>query len=156
MLDLEQIEAAVKMLSVEKKIPKETLIEIIEAALRTAYKKDYGHRDEEVNVTLNFKEGTIDIEVEKTIVEEVENSYTEISLEEVGGADSGFSIGDVVELDVTDEVMKDGGESFGRIASQAARQVISQKLGDSEKEKIYDLFKDRQGEVINMKVEIVE
>jgi len=156
MLDLEQIEAAVKMLSEEKKIPKETLIEIIEAALRTAYKKDYGHRDEEVNVTLNFKEGTIDIEVEKTVVEEVENAYMEISLEEIGGADSGFSVGDVVELDVTDEVMKDGGESFGRIASQAARQVIIQKLGDSEKEKIYDLFKDRQGEVINMKVDIVE
>lgn len=156
MLDLEQIEQAIKLMSVEKKIPRETLIEIIEAALRTAYKKDYGHRDEEVNVTLNFEDGTIDIEVEKTIVEEVENSYMEISLEEVGGAESGFSIGDVVEIDVTDEVMKDGWESFGRIASQAARQVIIQKLGDSEKQRIYDLFKDKQGEVINMKVEIVE
>ena len=156
MLDLEQIEAAIKMLSVEKKIPKETLVEIIEAALRTAYKKDYGHKDEEVNVALNFEEGSIDIEIEKTVVENVENPYMEISLEEVGGAESGFNIGDVVEIDVTDEVMKDGGESFGRIASQAARQVIIQKLGDSEKEKIYDLFKDKQGEVINMKVEIVE
>lgn len=156
MLDLEQIEQAIKLMSVEKKIPRETLIEIIEAALRTAYKKDYGHKDEEVNVTLNFEDGTIDIEVEKTIVEEVENSYMEISLEEVGGAESGFSVGDVVEIDVTDEVMKDGWESFGRIASQAARQVIIQKLGDSEKQRIYDLFQDKQGEVINMKVEIVE
>ncbi len=107
MLDLEQIEAAIKMLSVEKKIPKETLTGIIEAALRTAYKKDYGHKDEEVNVSLNFEEGTIDIEVEKEIVEEVEIPYMEISLEEVGGAESGFSIGDVVEIDVTDEIMKD-------------------------------------------------
>jgi len=52
--------------------------------------------------------------------------------------------------------MKDWGESFGRIASQAARQVIIQKLWDSEKEKIYELFKDKQGTIINLKVDLVE
>ena len=141
------------MISAEKKIPKERLVEIIEAAIKTAYKKDYGTKDDNVNVKLNLKEATIEISLEKTVVKEVENEATEISLEDA----EGFEEGDVVELDVTDEVMQwEWAESFGRIASQAARQVIIQKIGETEKEKIYDLFADKQGQVINMKIDLVE
>jgi len=157
MLDLKAIEAGIKMISKEKNIPEEKIKEIIESALKTAYKKDYSqHRDEVVNVNLNFDTYEIDIELEKTVVKEVENPGLEISFEELGDDAEGFEEGDVIELDVTDEVMKDWGESFGRIASQAARQVIIQKLGDTEKEKIYELFKDKQGELIHVKVEMVE
>ncbi len=153
MLDIKQIEMAVTMIAKEKKIPEQKITEIIEAALKTAYKKDYGHRDEEVNVKLDFENETIEISVEKTVVKEVENEYTEISMEEA----EGFDEWDVIELDVTDEVMnEENAEAFGRIASQAARQVIIQKISDSEKEKIYDLFEGREGEVVNMKVEMVE
>ena len=53
----------------KKKIPKETLIDIIEAAIKTAYKKDYGHRDEEVNVKLDFENDSIEIAVEKNCYE---------------------------------------------------------------------------------------
>jgi N utilization substance protein A len=87
MLDIKKIEAAITMISTEKKIPKERLTEIIESAIKTAYKKDYGHRDEEVNVTLNFKEEKIEIAIEKTVVKEVENSDLEISINEVEGFD---------------------------------------------------------------------
>ena len=77
--------------------------------------------------------------------------------EELGDAADSYKEGDIIELDVTDEVMnEDNAESFGRIASQAARQVIIQKIGDSEKEKIYDLFVGKEGEIVNLKVEIVE
>ena len=85
MLDLKQIQMAVTMIAKEKKIPEEKIIDIIEAALKTAYKKDYGNKDEEVNVKLDFENEAIEISLEKTVVKEVENEYTEISLEEAEG-----------------------------------------------------------------------
>jgi len=157
MLDIKQIEQAVNLISAEKKIPKEKLVEIIEAAIKTAYKKDYGKRDEEVNVKINFETESLEIAIEKTVVKEVENPALEISFEELWDDAENFSEGDVIELDVTDEVnLEDAAESFGRIAAGAARQVIIQKIGDSEKEKIYDLFEWKEGQIVNMKVEIVE
>lgn len=157
MLDIKQIEQAVNIISVEKQIPAEKIIEIIEAAIKTAYKKDYGDKDEEVNVKIDLVEQTMTINVEKTVVKVVENPAIEISFEELGDDAGSFSEGDIVEIDVTDVVnSEENAEVFGRIASQAARQVIIQKIGDSEKEKIYDLFEGKEGEIINMKIEIVE
>ncbi|MDD4151244.1 MAG: transcription termination factor NusA [Candidatus Gracilibacteria bacterium] len=157
MIDLKKIEAAVNLISAEKKIPKEKLVDIIESAIKTAYKKDYGNRDENVSVKLDIENGNIEITIEKTLVKEVVNPSLEISFEELGDDAEGFKEGDTIEIDVTDEVMsKDLESSFGRIASQAARQVIIQKIGDSEKEKTYELFRGREGEVISMKVELIE
>lgn len=157
MLDVKKIEQAVNVISAEKKIPKEKIVEIIEAAIRTAYKKDYWKREEEVNVKINFETETLEINVEKTVVKEVTNPALEISFEELWASEWDFEEWDVVELDVTDEIMKkDWWESFWRIASQAARQVIIQKIGDSEKEKIYELFEWKEGEIVNMKVDMVE
>jgi len=157
MLDIQKIEAAINMISAEKNIPRERLIDIIESAIKTAYKKDYGSKDENVNVTLDFENNRIEIAIEKEVVKEVEDPATQVSFEELGEDAGDFEEGDIVEFDVTDEVMKgEGAESFGRIASQAARQVIIQKIGETEKEKIYELFKDKEGQVINMKIDLVE
>jgi N utilization substance protein A len=90
-------------------------------------------------------------------VKEVTNPSLEISFEELWDAADDYNEWDIIELDVTDEINgDDNGESFWRIASQAARQVIIQKIGDSEKEKIYDLFEWKEGQIINMKVDMVE
>lgn len=156
MLDIKKIEAAINMISAEKKIPKEKLIEIIEAAIRTAYKKDYGYKDEKVNVHLNLESWEIEITVEKILVKEVQNPALEISFEELGDDAEWFQEGDTIELDMTDDVMGDNAEAFWRIASQAARQVIIQKIGDTEKEKIYDIFVGKEGTVVSMKVDLVE
>ena len=157
MLDLKQIEQAINIISLEKKIPKEKLIEIIEAAIKTAYKKDYSSKDEEVNVKLDMENYVMEITIEKTVVKEVTNPSLEISFEDLWDDAWDYSEWDIIEIDVSDEINGDDGwESFWRIASQAARQVIIQKIGDSEKEKIYDLFEWKEGQVINMKVEIVE
>jgi len=142
------------MIAAEKKLPKEKLVEIIEAALKTAYKKDFGNKDENVNVHFDLESGELEISVEKTIVETVEDESLEISISEID--DNDFAIWDVIEIDVTEEVLSQDGDVFGRIASQAARQVIIQKVADSEKEKIYDLFVDKEGEVVNMRVNMVE
>jgi N utilization substance protein A len=108
MLDLKAIEAGIKMISAEKNISEEKIKEIIESALKTAYKKDYSqYKDEVVNVNLDFETYQIEIEVEKTVVKEVENAGLEISFEELGDDAGNFSEGDIIELDVTEEVMKD-------------------------------------------------
>lgn len=156
MFDVKQIQAAINMIAAEKKLPKEKLVEVIEAAIKTAYKKDFGSKDENVNVHFDLESGELEISVEKTVVKVVENPDTEISFEELGDDAEGFSEGDVIELDMTDEVLNHEGDVFGRIASQAARQVIIQKIGDSEKEKIFELFSGKEGEVINMRVDLVE
>ncbi|NVP17591.1 transcription termination factor NusA [Candidatus Gracilibacteria bacterium] len=157
MLNVKQINQAITLISKEKNISKEKLIEIIEAAIKTAYKKDYGNKDEEVNVKLDLENESLQVTVEKTLVSEVTNPALEISFEELGEDAEGFVEGDIIELDVTDEIQNDdNGESFGRIASQAARQVIIQKMGESEKEKIYELFEGKQGQIVSVKIDIVE
>ena len=80
MIDIRKIEAVINQIAAEKKIPRERLVEIIESAIKTAYKKDFGNKDSEVNVHLDFETGAIEISVEKTIVETVENPDTEMTL----------------------------------------------------------------------------
>ena len=156
MLDIQKIQAAINMIAAEKKLPKQKLVEVIEAAIKIAYKKDFWSKDEEVNVHFDLENWTLEILVEKTIVEKVTQPSLEISLEELWDDGEGFEIWDVIELDITDEVLSKDGDIFGRIASQAARQVIIQKVADSEKEKIYDLFVGKEWEVINMRIDMVE
>lgn len=154
MLDLQKIEAAINAVSAEKKIPKEKLVEIIEHAIKTAYRRDYASKDANVHVHLDLQSGTIEISIEKTIVENVTDPHLEISYEEIGGADSGYALGETVEIDVSDDILDS--EGFWRIASQAAKQVIVQKIGETEKEKLYHLFKDKEDTIVSMRVELVE
>ncbi len=157
MLDVKKIEAAINQIASEKKIPKETLVDIIESAIKTAYKKDYGSKDENAIVKLDLEAGTIEITVEKTLVKEVTNPATEISFDELGEDAEWYEEWEMIEIDMTDEVLNSSlWESFWRIASQAARQVIIQKIGDTEKQKIYELFKDKVGQSISMKVVMME
>ncbi len=157
MLDVKKIEAAIQQISNEKKISKETLIDIIESAIKTAYKKDYGSKDENVVVKLDLEAGTIEISVEKTLVREVTNPALEIGFEDLWEDADGFEEWEIIEIDMTDDVLNSSfGEAFWRIASQAARQVIIQKIGDTEKQKIYDLFKDKVGQSLSMKVVMIE
>lgn len=154
MLDLQNIQSAIDIISTEKKIPKEKLVEIIEHAIKTAYKRDFASKDSEVNVHLDMNTGKLEISILKEVVEEVEDDDSEISYEEIGGADSGYEIGDMVELDVSDDI--ESFDDFGRIAAQAAKNVIVQKIGETEKEKLYHLFKDKEDTIVGMRVELVE
>lgn len=157
MLDLKEIKLAINFMAKEKNIEKEKIIEIIEAAIKTAYKKDYWNKDEEVNVKLDLENESLEVTVEKTVVKEVTNPALEISFDDLWDEAENFSEWDVIEIDVTDEIQDwKIWDSFWRIASQAARQVIIQKIGDTEKEKIYELFEWKQGQIINVKIELVE
>lgn len=154
MIDIQKLNAALETVSAEKKIPKEKLVEIIESAIKIAYKRDYASKEAEVNVHLDMQTGKLEISITKEIVEEVMDDDLEISYEEIGGAESGYEIGDMVEIDVSDDI--ESFDDFGRIAAQAARNVIVQKISDTEKEKLYNLFKDKEDTIVGMRVELIE
>lgn len=157
MLDFNAIDQAINIVSVEKNIPKEKLLEIIEQAVKMAYKRDYASKEANVNVSIDLAAEKMEITIEKEIVatdDDIEDEDLQISYDEIGGAESGYEIGDMVELDVSDDIINS--DSFGRIASQVAKQVIVQKISETEKEKIYHLFKDKVGEIVSMKVDSIE
>ena len=156
MLDLKKISEAINYIAQEKKIPKEELVEVIESAIKTAYKKDFLNKDAELSVKIDLKKKSIEIIVEKEVVRNVTNTNTQISYDELGEDAEDYKEWDIVEIDETDNILNKVWDSFGRIASGAARQVIIQKISDAEKNKIYNLLKDKVGEMISMKVELVE
>lgn len=131
---------AIDALEKEKDISKDILIEAIESALVSAYKKNYG-TSQNVRVNIDRDEGDIDVFMRKDVVEEVYDDMIEISLEEALEIDPRYEIGDVVEYQVTPR-------DFGRIAAQTAKQVVVQRIREAERGMIFDDYITRQGEII--------
>ena len=125
----------------EKGIDKARVIAAIESALLTAAKKRYGH-GENIQVEVDPDSGEISIVSKKTIAETVTDSKTEISLDEArlidGEAEMGDEIGSLIEM-----------EEFGRIAAQAAKQVICQKVREAEWESVEKEYSKRQGDLVH-------
>lgn len=124
----------------EKGISKDVLIEAIESALVSAYKKNYGTA-QNVRVSIDREEGDVDVLMRRDVVDEVEDEFTEISLEEALEIDPRYEVGDVVEYQVTPK-------DFGRIAAQTAKQVVVQRIREAERGMIFDNYIDRQGDLI--------
>ncbi|MGI6513436.1 MAG: transcription termination/antitermination protein NusA [Syntrophomonadaceae bacterium] len=135
----ELIQALVE-LEKERGIPKEVLIDAIESALKTAYKKNFGS-SQNVEVQMNSETGDVKVFSRKTVAEEVSDVKTEISLEEARLIDSGVQMGDEIEVEVTPS-------NFGRIAAQTAKQVVIQRLREAERNVIYDEYSSREGEIV--------
>ena len=131
---------AICALEKEKDISKDILIEAIESALVSAYKKNYG-TSQNVRVNIDRELGDIDVFMRKDVVEEVEDDMIEISLEEALEIDTRYEVGDVVEYQVTPR-------DFGRIAAQTAKQVVVQRIREAERGMIFDDYIGRQGEII--------
>ncbi len=144
-----QFQAAINQLCSEKNLPKEEVLESIKAALKTAYKKDYGNRDQDIEVDLSDSGETSTIYQVFEVVEKVEDEDLEMSKKEALKYEKKVKIGDHVRVDVTPM-------EFGRIAAQSAKQVILQKLQESERNIMYDNFKDRENELINSQVHRVQ
>src|SRR5210317_197708 len=144
-----QFQAAINQLCSEKNLPKEEVLESIKAALKTAYKKDYGNREQDIEVELSESGENATIYQVMEVVEEVEDEDLEISPKEALKYEKSAKIGDMIRIDVTPM-------EFGRIAAQNAKQVILQKLQESERKIMYDNFKDRENELINAQVHRVQ
>jgi len=131
---------AISYLEKEKGIDKETLFEALEAALISAYKKNFKSSNN-VEVIFDEENGTMNIHAKKTVVEEVENEQEEISLEDAKEINLAYEIGDVVDVEVTPK-------NFGRIAAQAAKQVVTQRVREAERGVIYNEYIDREEDVM--------
>lgn len=140
---------ALNELCEEKNLPKEVILETVKAALRAAYRKDYGNRDQNVDVELNDTGNFATVYLLKDVVEDVENEDLQISVKDAKEYKKNPKVGDVVKIDVTPA-------SYGRIAAQSAKQVILQRLQEAEREMMYEAFKDRENELINALVHRVD
>ncbi|GLH63215.1 transcription termination factor NusA [Parageobacillus sp. G301] len=132
----------------EKGISKEVVMEAIEAAIISAYKRNFGQA-QNVRVDLNTETGTIRVFARKEVVDEVNDPRLEISLEEAQRINPNYQIGDVLELEVTPK-------DFGRIAAQTAKQVVTQRVREAERSVIYAEFVDREEDIMTGIVQRVD
>lgn len=140
---------AIEDLEKEKHISKEILLEAIESALVSAYKKNYG-TSQNVRVDINEETGDINVYMRMDVVsdEDFEDDLTQITLEEAMEIDPRYEVGDVVEYQVTPR-------DFGRIAAQTAKQVVVQRIREAERGMVFDNFITRQGEIVTGTVQRV-
>ncbi|MFY9393898.1 MAG: transcription termination factor NusA [Halanaerobiales bacterium] len=124
----------------EKGISKEVLLDAIESALISAYKRDYGSK-ENVRISMQEESGKVQIFARKEVVEEVKNEALEISLEEARKIKATYEPGDIIEIEITPD-------DFGRIAAQNAKQVVLQRIREAERDVIYEELKEKEKELI--------
>ena len=131
---------ALNILEKEKDISKETLLEAIENSLLTACKNHFGKSDN-LKVDMNPETCEYHVYAEKTVVEEVEDEVTEISLGNARMIDSKYEVGDIVNIEVKSK-------EFGRIATQNAKNVILQKIREEERKVLYDQYYEKEKDVV--------
>lgn len=131
---------ALKEIEKTKGVSKDVIIEALEKALIKSYEKNF---DENANVTVNINKETGEIKTYsiKEVVEEVEDSITQISELDAKKIKSNIEIGDELSIEVTPK-------DFGRIAAQTARNIVIQKIKDAERDIIYNEFIDREKEIV--------
>ncbi len=144
-----QFIAAINQLCVEKNIPREKVVEAVEGALKTAYRKDFGNKDQEIDVTLNEESGTFTVYLIRTVVDEVTMPESDILISEAKKYKKDAQLEDEIKIDVTPS-------GFGRIAAQAAKQVILQRIQEAEREVLFDTFKEREGELLNAQISRID
>ncbi|MEW5950080.1 MAG: transcription termination factor NusA [Thermodesulfobacteriota bacterium] len=138
---ISELKHVIDQISKDKGIDRAILIEALEEAIKSAAKKKYGQR-RDLEVSFNEELGEMEVFQFREVVEKVTDEQTQISLEEGRKLDAGCQIGDSLgtKMDTS---------GFGRIAAQAAKQVIIQRMKDAEQDVIYDDFRNRKGEIVN-------
>ena len=139
---------ALDLLEKEKKIPKEVFIEALESALALAYKKQFG-TSKAIEVLLLPEKNAFKINAYLTVVEEVEDKDTQISLEDAKLIDRKYKVGDRI----TEEI---DSKEFGRIVAQNAKQVIMQKLRDVENSVAYEELAEKEDDLLTVVVRRID
>lgn len=165
LMDIKVLQSLINLISEEKNIPKEKVIESLEQALAAAYKKDYGKKGQVIRAKIDFKSGETSFFQIKEVVERNQvyfekekkeenkvkfNPEKHILLEDAQKINPKIKAGE--ELILPLETKKD----YGRIAAQTAKQVILQKIKEAEKESIFEEYKKKEGEVIAGIVQRIE
>ena len=131
---------ALNILEKEKDISKETLLEAIENSLLSACKNHFGKAD---NIKVIMDRETCDYQLlaEKTVVEDVEDPLEQISVEDARNIDGKYEVGDIVQIAVESK-------SFGRIATQNAKNLILQKIREEERKVVYDQYFEKEKDIV--------
>lgn len=140
-----ELVGALDALEQEKGIKKQVVIDALEAALVSAYKRNY-NQAANVDVEFNEKKGDIKVYAVKTVVEEVENDQLQVSLQDAVAINRAYELGDEIKFEVTPK-------NFGRIAAQTAKQVIMQRVREAERGLVYDEYSQYMDEVVTGEVE---
>ena len=174
-MDLKTFTSAVMEIAEERGVPQDRVIEAIEAALASAYKKEYGRKKQKVIAKLDPKTGKVSFWQIKQVVDkkmvlteeelkelkekkkspkEIEkvrfNPERHILLEEAKKIDPKIKVGEDLKIPLLEK------EDFGRIAAQTAKQVILQKIKEAEKEETFKEYKEKEGEIVSGIVQRVE
>jgi len=131
---------AIEELEKERGISKEYLLESLEVALASAYKKNFDSA-ENVKIEMNPTTGAVHIYAQKEVVEVVEDEKLQISLTDAKQIEKKAEIGDIINIETKPK-------DFGRIAAGAAKQHIVQKVREAERNMIFDEYNDRKGEIV--------
>ena len=148
-IDSTELIIALDELEKEKGIKKEYILESIETALVTAYKRNFDVNTDNVKITMNSETGEIHVYEELTVVEEVEDDKTQISLEDAKKINTKFNVGDIVDKELMPK-------NFGRIAAQTAKQVIVQRIREESRDVIFKEFSEKKGEIVSGIVQKVD
>lgn len=148
-LNIKQLVLAIRTIADEKNLPEETVMDVVQQAIAAAWRRDNGDREQTVRAELNTVKGTAKVFVQYEVVEDVENSANQLTVEEAQVYKKGAKLGDIVE----DE---HEANAFGRVAAQTAKQVVLQKLREAEREVVMAEFSDKIGEVLTGTVQRVE
>ena len=135
---------AIGQLAAEKNLPKEVVFEAVEAALASAYKKD-ALAANDVVVKIEPETGITHVYSRQTVVEEVADPPTEITVEEARQKEAGVQLGDAIDTEVMPQ-------HSGRIAAQTAKQVVLQRLREAEREVVYEEYSGREGDIVSGEV----
>ena len=140
--------SALDELERERGIKKEVLLDAIETALISAYKRHFGIT-QNARVQIDPDNGEVIVYAEKTVVDDVFDDSFEISLEDAKKVNPAYELGDILEVEVTPA-------TFGRIAAQTAKQIVVQKIREAERGIIYDRYQERENELLTGVVHIAE
>ena len=143
-----EFEIAITQLSSDRNLTPEIILEAIESALVSAYKRNYS-ASQAVSVTIHPRTGEARVFVKKTVVDSVEDEDDQISVEDAHQIDPNVELGELVDIEVKPR-------NFGRIAAQTAKQVITQRIREAERDSVYAEYADRVGELINGTVRNVD
>lgn len=131
---------ALVLLEKEKGISREVIMDAMEAALISAYRRNF-NQAQNVRIDLNLGAGSMRVFARKEVVDEVFDPRLEISLEDAQRINPNYEVEDIVELEVTPK-------DFGRIAAQTAKQVVTQRVREAERGIIYSEFIDREEDIM--------
>ena len=142
---------AVSQLSSEKGVSKELVLEALEAALVSAYKRNFNAPEEALTAEIDQSSSDVRIFHHPTVVESEPEGPDQVTLEEARKLDPSAQPGDALNIEVTPPNF-----NLGRIAAQTAKQVVVQKLREAERKMVYDEFAEREGEIVHGIVQRIE